>query len=174
VVRFRGTAWPSQLVDAVRAAAPGRESILAAAELDGGGWAAGTREALYIPAGDGLRRLGWEAVERAEWDSDESVLHVWEATPFGTPMRRTDLRMEHPGRFGQLVRERISASILVQRHVPLAGNKGVRIIGRRNPAVHDADVHWSFVLDEGLQPDDPDLLNRAETALAALRTELGI
>lgn len=148
--------------------------MLAAVEIEGGDWVAGTRAALYLPSSSGLRRLGWETVERAEWNSDEAVLHIWEATPFGTPMRRTDLRVGHPGRFGQLVRERISASVLVQRHVALVESKGVRIVGRRNPAAADAEVHWTFVLDEGLDPEEPGLLTRAEAALAAVRDELGV
>jgi hypothetical protein len=177
VLKIRRTPWPTELTDAVRTTAAregaGRENVLAASMVEGGHWAAGTRAALYLPGDDGLRRVGWETVERAEWDSDESVLHVWETAEFGTPMRRTDLRLDNPGRFGQLVRERISASILVQRHMPLVGRKGVRIVGRRNPARTDAEVVWNFVLDQGVDPDEPGVLTRAEDALSAMRAELG-
>ena len=178
MLKLRRTPWPPELAEAVRAAADkegtGRETVLAAVQVDGAGWAAGSRAALYLPDGGGLRRLGWENVERAEWNADESTLRVWETADFGTPMPRTDLRIDDPGRFGQLVRERISASVLVQRHVRLVGKTGVRIVARRSPAHRDAEVTWTFVLDQGLDPDRPGLLDDAERALAALRDELGV
>jgi len=71
-------------------------------------------------------------------------------------------------------RERIDASVLVQRHVPLAGKRGVRIVGRRNPANPDAPVAWNFVLDKGLEPDQTGVLDAAEEALKAVRDEFGI
>jgi hypothetical protein len=185
VLRLRRTPWPPELVEAVRAAARhsavGRDEILAAVQLTNGRWVAGSRAALYLPTGVGMagaassvRRVGWEKVERAGWDSEKSVLRVWETTSFGTPLRATDLAVDNPGRFGQLLRERVDASILVQRHVPLVGKKGVRIVGRRNPAEPDAEVAWSFVLDKGIEPDQPGLLDGAEAALKAVRDEFGI
>lgn len=108
------------------------------------------------------------------WDSEESVLRVYETTTFGTPLRATELKVDDPGRFGQLLRERIDASVLVQRHVPLAYKKGVRVVGRRNPSEPDAPVTWNFVLDKGLEPDQPGIVDRAEAALVAVRDEFGI
>lgn len=151
----------------------GRDDVLAAVQTRAGAWAAGTRSAVYLPAdGSRLRRVAWELVERAEWSSDESTFHLWETAGFGTPMRRTDLVVDEPGRFAQLVRERMSASVLLQRHVPLEGKKGVRIVGRRSPASADAPITWNFVLDNGLDPAAPGLIDRAETALNQVRDEL--
>lgn len=158
----------------MRVAAGGREDILASVQLADGSWVAGSRAAVYLPEGDKLRRVGWEAIERAAWDSEASVLRVYETTAFGTPLRSTELAVDDPGRFGQLLRERVDASVLVQRHVPLVGKKGVRIVGRRNPADRDAPVTWNFVLDKGLEPDRPGLIEQAEMALKAVRDEFGI
>ncbi|WP_238334941.1 hypothetical protein [Kribbella amoyensis] len=155
-------------------AAGGKEEVLAAVQLADGGWVAGSRAAVFLPDGDKLRRVGWEAIERAAWDADASVLRVFETTAFGTPLNVTELAVEDPGRFGQLLRERVDASVLVQRHVPLVGKKGVRIVGRRNPAERDAAVTWNFVLDKGLEPDRPGLIEAAEGALRAVREEFGI
>lgn len=174
VFKLRRSVWPSELVEAVRVAAGERDDILAAVQLTDGAWVAGTRSAVYLPEGDKLRRVGWEAIERAAWDSEGSVLHVYETTAFGTPLRSTDLAVDDPGRFGQLLRERVDASIVVQRHVPLAGKKGVRIVGRRNPATTDAPIAWNFVLDKGLSPDQPGLIERAEAALQGVREEFGV
>ncbi len=179
-VRLRRTSWPRELTEAVTVASRhspgGKEDILAAVRLTNGRWVAGTRAAVYLPTAspEGVRRVGWEAIERAGWDSEASVLHIYETTPFGTPLRATDLTVDDPGRFGQLLRERIDASVLVQRHVPLAGKRGVRIVGRRNPANPDAPVAWNFVLDKGLEPDQTGVLDAAEEALKAVRDEFGI
>jgi hypothetical protein len=165
-----------------RHAAGGKEDILAAVQLTDGHWVAGTRAAVYLPTDatdstdsqDAVRRVGWEKIERAGWDSEASLMHIYETTDFGTPLRTTELKVEDPGRFGQLLRERVDASIVIQRHVPLSGKRGVRIVGRRNPADTDAAVVWNFVLDKGLEPDQPGVVDAAEAALTSVREEFGI
>lgn len=182
MLRLRRTSWPRELTEAVAIASRhspgGKENVLAAVQLLDGSWVAGSRAALYLPTETegavAVRRVGWEKIERAGWDSEESILRVYETTAFGTPLRATELKVDDPGRFGQLLRERIDASVLVQRHVPLAGKKGVRVVGRRNPSEPDAAISWNFVLDKGLEPTDPGLIERAEAALAAVRDEFGI
>jgi len=161
---------------ASRQSAGGKEGILAAVQLANGRWAAGTRAAVYLPSdsADADRRVGWEQIERANWDSEASVLHIYETTAFGTPLRATELKVEDPGRFGQLLRERVDASIVVQRYVPIAGKRGIRIVARRNPASTDAPVAWNFVLDKGLEPTQPGVLDAAEAALQQVRDEFGI
>lgn len=179
-VRLLRTAWPRELAAAVSAAARastgGKEDVLAAVQLANGRWVAGTRAAVYLPSDsvDADRRVGWEQIERANWDSEASVLHVYETTDFGTPLRATELKVEDPGRFGQLLRERVDASIVVQRHVPLAGKRGVRIVGRRNPAATDAKITWNIVLDKGLEPSQPGVVDAAEAALRQVRDEFGV
>ncbi|MFG1812403.1 hypothetical protein ACGFIF_01450 [Kribbella sp. NPDC049174] len=179
-MRLRRTTWPRELTESVTAtsrhAAGGKEDILAAVQLTDGHWVAGTRSAVYLPTDspDALRRVGWEQIERAGWDSEASLMHIYETTAFGTPLRTTELKVEDPGRFGQLLRERVDASIVVQRHVPLSGKRGVRIVGRRNPADTDAPVAWNFVLDKGLEPDQPGVVDAAEAALKSVREEFGI
>ncbi|WP_460664167.1 hypothetical protein [Kribbella swartbergensis] len=178
IVRLRRTTWPRELTESVTAASKhaGKEDILAAVQLTDGTWVAGTRAAVYLPTDTpgSVRRVGWEQIERAGWDSEASVMHIYETTDFGTPLRATELKIDDPGRFGQLLRERVDASIVVQRHVPLAGKRGVRIVGRRNPADTDAPVTWNFVLDKGLEPTQPGLVDAAEAALKTVRDEFGI
>ncbi|TCO35578.1 hypothetical protein EV652_101460 [Kribbella steppae] len=179
-MRFRRTTWPRELTESVTAtsrhAAGGKEDILAAVQLTDGHWVAGTRAAVYLPTDspDAVRRVGWEQIERAGWDSEASLMHIYETTAFGTPLRATELKVEDPGRFGQLLRERVDASIVVQRHVPLSGKRGVRVVGRRNPADTDAPVAWNVVLDKGLEPDQPGVVDAAEAALKSVREEFGI
>ncbi|HWD77899.1 MAG TPA: hypothetical protein VG497_03430 [Kribbella sp.] len=179
-MRLLRSAWPRELSAAVSAAARestgSKEDVLAAVQLANGRWVAGTRAALYLPSdsADADRRVGWERIERANWDSEASVLHIYETTDFGTPLRATELKVEDPGRFGQLLRERVDASIVVQRHVRLSGKRGVRIVGRRNPAATDAEVSWNIVLDKGLEPSQPGVVDAAEAALREVRDEFGV
>ncbi len=153
-----------------------KDEILAAVQLTDGRWVAGTRSAVYLPTdgSDAVRRVGWEKIERAGWDSEASILHIYETTDFGTPLRATELKVDDPGRFGQLLRERVDASVVVQRHVPLAGKRGVRVVGRRNPADTDAAVTWNFVLDKGLEPDQPGVWTRPKRPSETVREEFGI
>ncbi|MBP2356618.1 hypothetical protein JOF29_007728 [Kribbella aluminosa] len=179
-MRLLRTAWPRELAAAVTAAARestgSKEDVLAAVQLANGRWVAGTRAALYLPSdsADAERRVGWEQIERANWDSEASVLHIYETTDFGTPLHASELKVEDPGRFGQLLRERVDASIVVQRHVPLSGKRGVRIVGRRNPAGTDAEVTWNIVLDKGLEPSQPGVVEAADAALREVRDEFGV
>lgn len=146
--------------------APG-ERLLAWAESSDG-TVGGTRDALYLPDGT---RLPWEEVEAAGWDSDESVLKVSEVGSWGEPRREHRLAIEAPGRLVELVRERVSASVVLQRHVPVDGRRSLRVIARRAPR-GDRPVAWLFEYDEGLDPDDPIVRTLAEEALAAARTEV--
>jgi len=82
------------------------------------------------------------------------------------------LDVEEPGRLLELVRERVTASVVLQRHVPLEGRRGVRVIARRAPR-GDRPVEWLYEYDEGIDPDDPAVRFEAERALAAARDELG-
>ncbi|WP_433167578.1 hypothetical protein [Kribbella sp. CA-247076] len=178
-MRLRRTTWPRELSESVTATSKqtgGKEDILAAVQLSDGNWVAGTRAAVYLPAEspDSVRRVGWEQIERAGWDSEASVMHIYETTAFGTPLRGTELKLDDPGRFGQLLRERVDASIVVQRHIPLKGKRGVRIVARRNPSDTNAPVTWNAVLDKGLEPDQPGVLDAADAALKSVRDEFGI
>lgn len=161
---------------AARESTGSKEDVLAAVQLANGRWVAGTRAAVYLPSdsADAARRVGWEQIERANWDAEASVLHVYETTDFGTPLRATELKVEDPGRFGQLLRERVDASIVIQRHVPLSGKRGVRIVARRNPSGADAGVTWNIVLDKGLEPSQPGVVDAAEEALRQVRDEFGV
>jgi len=71
-----------------------------------------------------------------------------------------------------VVNERVKASVVVQHHVPLRGDKGVRIVARRVPG--GTDVTWRVTFDPGLDPQDPALRADAEAALAEVRTTMGL
>jgi len=146
--------------------APG-ERLLAWATTADGTVVGGTRDALYLP-----ERLPWEQVEAAVWDRESGTLRVREVGAWGEPRREHALVMDEPPRLLQLVRERVTASVVLQRHVPIHGRLGVRVIARRAPGGHDEPT-WVYEFDEGVDPADPDVRRAAAEAMAAAREELG-
>ena len=150
------------------------ERLLAWAALADGGWVAGTRDALYLPG----VRLPWEQVQAADWDREHDRLRVSEVGTWGEPRPRHLLAVSNAAakdadRLLQLVRERVTASVLLSRHVPVTGRRGVRVVARRAPSGR-SDVQWIFEYDEGIDPDDPFVRAAAETALAAARSDVGM
>lgn len=150
------------------AVAPGERLLAQAATADGP--VGGTRDALYLPGG---RRLPWEQVEAADWAVEESVLVVSEVGTWGEQRREHRLVVEETGRLLELVRERVTASVVLQRHVAVDARRGLRVIARRAPG-GDRPLTWVYEFDEGVDPDDPEVRALAAEALAAARNEVGL
>jgi hypothetical protein len=134
---------------------------------------AGTRDALYLPG----ERLAWEQIQEAEWDSEADRLRIVEVGTWGSPRPRHELTVaggaaKDADRLLQLVRERVTASVLLSRHVAVAGRRGVRVVARRAPSGRSA-VRWLYEYDEQIDPDDPSVRAAAEAALAAARSDVG-
>jgi hypothetical protein len=150
------------------------ERLLAWAPVSSGGWVGGTRDALYLPT---ERRVVWEEVQAADWDREQARLLVSEVGTWGEPRLVHDLVLAEPDRGAQrllnLVRERITASVLLSRHVPIEGRRGVRVIGRRAPSGR-SDVQWAYEYDAGIDPDDPFVQTAAAEALAAAKADVGL
>lgn len=145
------------------------ERTLADATATDGVVVSGTRDALLI----GERRIPWERIESADWDRDSSLLRVAEVGTWGEQRPVHELSFEEPGRLLELVRERITASIVLQRHVPIRGSAGVFVIARRAPR-GNAPIQWIYEYQEGIDPADPVVRLAAEAALAAARDEVGL
>jgi hypothetical protein len=149
------------------------ERLLAWAPLVGGDWVAGTRDALYLPG----VRLPWEQVEAADWDRDLARLRVSEVGSWGEPRAEHHLTLDESGasadRLLQLLRERVTASVLLVRHVPITGRRGVRVVARRAPSGR-SPVEWVSEYDEGIDPADPFVQTAVATALGEARAEVGL
>lgn len=126
----------------------------------------GTREALYVPG-----RVPWETVATADWHQDDEVLRVVEIAGFGESAPVHVLPLRDPNRLLQLLRERVTASFVLQRHVPLGDRLGARILGRRPPT--GGTIAWFVEYDDGLDPEEPAVAAQIDTALAAARGEVG-
>lgn len=164
----------SSLSDAVRAVqVAGGERVLAGAVAADGAVLAGTAEALYLVDATGVtRRVGWEQMQRADWDPEEGVLALSEVGAFGGTRPVYRFAFEFEARFLAFLRERITSTLLLQRHVPVQGARGVFVIARRAPG-GDRAVTWLYEFEEGVDVTDPAVLAAAEAALVRARDEVG-
>ncbi len=140
----------------------------------------GTRDALYVARRLGTAlaleetlRIPWEDVQAADWDADTTTLRVSEVGTWGEQRPEHVFTVAEPGRFLELVRERVTASVVMQRHVAIRGRKGVRVIARRAPK-GDRPVQWIYEFDAGIDPADPAVRAAADEALARARAEVGL
>ncbi|HQR79232.1 MAG TPA: hypothetical protein PLT68_03315 [Actinomycetota bacterium] len=143
----------------VVAALPGERPLAWALAPEG--WAVASARRLVLPGRD---PLGWEDVVRAAWDEPVLELHL--------PDGQLHLTLDDPGGLPEVVRERVTASVVVQHHVLLRGDRGVRIVARRPPG--GSEVTWRVTFDSGLDHRDPQLRAEADRALAELRSSLGL
>ena len=157
----------------VRAAVEGKP--LAVAEAADGTWLLGTRDAFHAirPDGAPVMALPWERVLRADWDEETETLHVERVEDYGQPVTPYSFVLTQPGTLLALVRERVTASVLLQRRVDLDRRRGFSVIGRRAPGGRD-QVTWAFEFDQGVDPQDPAVMAVAEAALREARESLGL
>ncbi|MGA9747580.1 MAG: hypothetical protein WBQ50_09030 [Nocardioides sp.] len=177
-MRSRFRREPPAPADVVARAGLGRgERPLAAARATDGRWLLATRDALVLLApAEGAAapvRLPWTEVESADWAQDEDRLRVAEVGELGRPRRVHELTVEEPGELLAVLRERVTASIVLQRRVVVSGRLGLNVVARRAPNSND-DLTWSYQLDPGLSPDDPEVRALAERGVRAAAEELGL
>ena len=147
------------------------ERLLAWAETSSGALVGGTRDALHLPDRE-PPKLPWEEIATADWDADEREFRVLEVGTYGEPQPEHRLTLADPDRLLSLVRERVTASIVVQRHVPVRGQRGVRVLGRRAPG-GQGSIAWFVEYDDGLDPADPDVTTVVDDALGVARGDVG-
>jgi hypothetical protein len=164
----------SSLPADVRSALPlgSGERPLAYAQARHGLWWVGTLAALYLPRGSEWVRLPWEVIDHAEWEQDSGTLLVTKAADFGERQQQHRAEFDDASRLLQLIRERVTASVVLSRFVPVEGPAGMTLVGRRAPGT-DGEIEWSFVLGAGLEPEDPRLREIAQQALVEAERELG-
>lgn len=148
------------------------EKVLASARAVDGIWLLATRERLSAVRGDDVVALRWEEVRRAEWDRDSATLTVEAVRDYGQPVSRVAYEVEEPGPLVALVRERVDASVLLQRRVMVVGKRGFTVVARRPPSGPGALV-WSCELDPGIDPDDSVVATAMDLAIGEAKESLG-
>ena len=160
---------PAEVLE--RAALPRDDKVLASGVSRDGTWLLGTRRVLVLLTPEGRVLMPWETVEDASWDRDEEMLRITGVGEYGRPRPSYSLTMEEPTLLLQLLRERVTASIVLQRRAPVRGRLGVMVIGRRSPV--GGPVTWMHSYDPGLDPADPAVVAVADLLLAQVRSEVG-
>lgn len=166
----RRTRLPAEVLR--RAALPRGVRVLAWASSDDGPWLLGTRDALVLVDTDETLSIPWERVEAADWERDEDLLRITEVGEFGRSRPVHAFIVPDPGHLLPLVRERVTASVLLQRRVVTGRGRGVLVIARRPPR-GSGEITWAFEFDAGVDPEDPAVARAAEEGLRAAQDELG-
>jgi len=148
--------------------------VLAWAAAGDGTWLAGTRDALHlIPTDVDSVTVPWERVLTADWDNEERLLTVERVEEFGHPASTWSFLVDEPGAILVLLRERVTASIVLQQRVDIRKKKGVTVIARRPPG-GAGTITWAFQFDSGIDPADPGVMDQAEAALREAKESLGL
>lgn len=147
------------------------ERVLATAFSADGSSVVATDDAVYLPTHAGHRRVGWEQVDRAGWEHEQGMLWVLETAPLGSRPHRSSVHVEDAGDVVDVVRERVNATVVISRHVPIEGDRGVRVVGRRPPR-QDA-LTWTVAVDRGVDVTDPHVLSVVEAAVVEIRSQVG-
>ena len=149
------------------------ERLLAATRDANGRQIVGSDRALYVPVDGGWHRMPWQRIDQATWDRETEALVVIEVADYGQPQPRYEFAVPEPGQLLEFVRERVTASVLLTRYVPLPDGEELQVIARRAP-VADSEVDWFVRLGDTLDPSDPSVVRLVEQALADAQDELGV
>lgn len=118
------------------------ERLVSWALLDGAAAGATTR-GLWLPSGDGYRRIGWEVIDKAVWR--DGVLTVIEAELIDELLLRdlppVFLDLVQPRDLPPTVRRRVEASVVRSEVLPVAGG-AARFVARRIPG-RDGVTWWA-------------------------------
>lgn len=142
------------------------ERIVAFGRTQSGEVLVATERALYLDD----TRIPWDLVSRANWV--EPVLEVVYQTEPGSSVTAALFTLSEVGQLPTTIRERVTASIVIQERVLLEGNKGALMVARKGS--DDNEIRWSVVFDDGLDPHNPVLRQRADEMLAVMRGQFGI
>lgn len=127
-----------RLPESLAAALGDGEDVVGLAVLDSGGVLAVTALGLWVPEGDGVRRIGWHLISRAGWEG--ATLTVTEADEAGRAGQAVVLAdrapvsyvLTRPGRFPNLIRLRVEGSIRARYRKELGGG-GAWFVLRKLP-----------------------------------------
>ncbi|MGN6783462.1 MAG: hypothetical protein ACTHJH_18405, partial [Marmoricola sp.] len=159
------------------AADPSGERVLAAAAADDGSrWLVATRRHLaVVPAPDAEavapELWSWDQVRTAAWDAAAATLRLEEVGAWGEHRRSAAYEVVEGERLIGLVRERVTASVVLRRRVGVQGRRGFDVVGRRNPA--GGPLQWLVELDGGVATTGAGLAELGDPALAPARAEVG-
>ena len=116
---------------------------------------------------EGWRHVGWHEIEHGGWNAESRSLS-W--TLYGG--RRGRVELAEAGRLPELFRERVAASIAVERFVPIRGERGVTVTARRDLG-GDGALTWHSSLTRGLSWSSEGVTEEAAQVQAEMEAEYG-
>jgi hypothetical protein len=179
----RGSAWwsrsrglPRAIYDSWRsslATQPGRPARILAWATTSRGFCIASLATLSYGDEEDWKHVGWHEIERGAWNAELRKL-TWSlhAAP-GEPSPRGSLELVEPGRVPELFRERIVATIAIEKFVPLVGERGVTITARRDLGGTGA-VAWHSTLTHGLNWQTAGVRAAVDQAMEQVRTEYDV
>jgi hypothetical protein len=144
------------------------ERVLAWSTLAGGGYAAATAQGLSVLAPSGrIVRRPWVEVDHAAWDQDSRTLAVW----WVGSRQATPLEVTAGSFLPEVVHERVRASVVASREVPVGDGRAVWVALRK---AADGTLSTQAVPPPGVRLDDAALAARVAAVTLALREEAGL
>jgi len=147
-------------------AQPGRQiRVLAWATIEGG-YAIASPSTLSYQDGHSWTHLGWHEIERGGWDEESGALS-WTLASGGDG----GVTLIEPGKLPEVFRERVAASIVLEKFVPILNQRGVLISGRRDLGDSDVEITWNTSLGRGLTWQMDGVRDAVDEAIAQVRSE---
>ncbi|HVD54477.1 MAG TPA: hypothetical protein VNC13_09875 [Propionibacteriaceae bacterium] len=169
----RGRGLPSAVYESWKeslAAQLGRPARILAWATTPAGFCIASLATLSYGTEDAWQHIGWHEIEHGGWNAELRRLSwVLYAIP-GQAATRGSLELTEPGRIPELFRERISATIAVEKFVPLSGERGVTVTARRDLGRGGA-VSWHGTLTRGLSWQTDGVPAAVDQALEQVRAE---
>lgn len=132
----------------------------------GAGQVVATLDRLWFPDSGAWQQLRWQDVQRGGWDAAGSRLY-W------TTVDGSDgaIPLEEPGRLPDVFNERVSASIVLSRVVPLGSGGSAVISARKDLGEPDPVLTWRTSPGPGTSTDAVAADPAVAGELARLRAE---
>ncbi|HET9647485.1 MAG TPA: hypothetical protein VFP34_04540 [Microlunatus sp.] len=137
------------------------------------GYCIGSPAALSVGDENAFTHLGWHEIQHGGWNAETRRLSwVCYPGPHGRS-RRGFVVLDEPARLPELFRERVSASMVFERFVPLVSsvNGGVTISARRDLSGAADQITWHASPSRGVDWRDESVRAEAQHVLARVRTE---
>ena len=131
-----------------------------------------TREAVYYTDPGSVQwwhRLGWEQIERVDWDATRGELRLASLLPESAP--DVALRLDRRMPLVDLARERVTATTLARAQLQHGGSAAGWVVARRSPA---GEVTWVVRLLNGVDPLDAAVQASVDAAIRRLGVHIGL
>jgi hypothetical protein len=121
--------------------------------------------ALYFATEEQPMRLAWTDIAQAGWEQPWLSIHTVRG-------EKITLHLEPAGELPPVVRDRVTASVVIRERVPLDVGGNVVCVGRRESG--SDTITWLVEFDADLDVNSTEIRASADRALAELRVTLGV